>query len=86
LNTQLEMLSEITRQALSNKDDFWKAAGDSMETMLQGTATGLSDVIVTGASRSIEDLAFRLEDVVEAVRIWRRTQIGVGVLISFVSL
>jgi len=67
MKRQLETLNEITRQALSNKDDFWKAAGDSMETMLQGTATGLSDLVTAGASRTVEDLAFRLEDIIEAV-------------------
>ena len=72
MKRQLETLNGITRQALSNKDDFWKAAGDSMETMIQDTAAGLSDLITAGASRTMEDLAFRLEDLVEAVSKSRR--------------
>jgi len=67
MKRQLETLSDITREALSNKDDFWKAAAVNMETMLRGTATDLSEVITTGASRSVEDLAFRLKDIVDAV-------------------
>ena len=82
MKRQLEALNEITRQALSNKDDFWKVAEDSMETMLQGTATRLSELVATGASRTVEDLAFRLEGLVEAVSNSLRRAVGDEVLIS----
>jgi hypothetical protein len=63
----LEILGDITREALSNMEEFWKVAGDSMEVVMQETAKGLSEVITAGSTQPLKDLAARLEDIVEAV-------------------